>query len=122
MDLNTSEHNVTAGSALMPGLMDLQKFMFSDRYRSTAFASDGVCPTMTDLMLWITSFNRCSISLLLLLLNDFLKVRAVYFKTDSNISGAFQCSACSAGAPLTCTSSTINFLGVQSLFSNEMGP
>ena len=30
--LNTSEWNVTAESVLTPGLVDLQKFMFSDRY------------------------------------------------------------------------------------------
>ena len=49
----------------------------------------------------------------------FLKVRVVYFKTDSTISGAFQCSA---GAPLTYTSSSTNFLGVEGPFSNEMCP
>ena len=57
-------------------------------------------------MLWITSFNRCWISLLLLMLNAFLQARVVYFKTDSTILGTFQCSACSVGAPPTCTSST----------------
>ena len=69
---------------------------------------------MTGLMLWITSFNCCSRSLLLLLLNDILKVKAVYFKAE--------CSACSAGRPPSFTSSTINFLGVAGPFSDEMGP
>ena len=32
VDLNTSERNVTAGSVLIPGLVDLEKFMLSDRY------------------------------------------------------------------------------------------
>ena len=31
-DLNTSEQNVIGGSVLKAGLVDLQKFMFSDRY------------------------------------------------------------------------------------------
>ena len=79
-------------------------------------------PDLSGLMLWITSFNCCRTSLLLLLLNVFLKIRAVYLKADSTISGAFQCSACSAGAPSTCTSSTINFLGVEGPFSDEVGP
>ena len=121
MDLSTSEQNATAGSVLTAGLVDLQKFMFGDRYHLTASVLTRVCPLMTGLMLWIASFNRCRMSLLLLLLNAFLKVRAVYFKADSTISGAFQCSACSAGAPPTCTSSTINFLGVERPFSNEVG-
>ena len=81
-----------------------------------------VCPSMMGLMLWITSFNRWRTSLLLLLLNVFLKMRAMYFKADSNISGAFQCSACSSGAPHTCTSSTINFLVVEGPFLDEVGP
>ena len=68
------------------------------------------------------SLCRCRMSFLLLLLNAFLKVRAVYFKADSTISGAFQCSACSADGAPTCTSSTINFLGVEGLFSNAVGP
>ena len=76
---------------------------------------------MMGLMLWITYFNLCRRSLLLFLLNSFLKVRAVYIKADSTISGAFQCSACSAVAPPTCTSSTINFLGTEDPFSNT-GP
>ena len=38
MDLNTSERKVTAGSVLTPGLVYLQKFMFSDRYHLTASA------------------------------------------------------------------------------------
>ena len=122
MDLNTSEQNVTAGSILTPGLVDMQKFMFSDRYYLTASALARVCSSMTGLMLWITSFNRCRTSLLLLLLNVFLKVRAVYFKVGSTISGTFQCLACSAGGPPTYPSSIINFLGVEGLFSDEMGP
>ena len=122
MDLNTSEWNVTARSVLTAGLVHLQKFMFSDRYHLTDFVLTRGCPSMTGLMLWIASFNRCRISLLLLLWNAFLKVRAVYFKADSTTSGAFQCSACSPGAPPTCTSSIINFLGVEGPFSNEVGP
>ena len=59
MDMNTSEQNVTAGTILMPGLVDLQKFMFSDRYHLTAPTLVRVCLSMTGLMLWITSFNRC---------------------------------------------------------------
>ena len=111
MDLNTSEQNVAAGSALMPGLVDLQKFMFSDRYHLTPSVLARVCPSMTGFMLWITSFNRCRMSLLLLLLNASLKVRAVYLKGDPTISVAFQCAACTAGAPPTCTSSSsTNFL------------
>ena len=34
--------------------------------------------------------------------------------------GAFQCSTYSAGAPPTCTFSTINFLGVEGRFSDEV--
>ena len=89
MDLNASDQNVTVGSAFTPGLADLQKFMFSDRHHLTAFALARVCPSMRGLMLWVTSFNRCRTSLLLLVLNAFLKVRAVYIKADSTISGAF---------------------------------
>ena len=122
MDLNTSERSVTAGPVLTPGLMDLQKFMFSDSYHLTASALARVCHLMMGLMLSKTSFNCCCTSLLLLLLNLFLKVRLVYFKGDSTISGTFQCSACSAGEPLTCTSSTINFLGVEGPFLDEGGP
>ena len=61
-------------------------------------------------------------SFLLMLLNAFLKVRAVYFKAGSTISGAFQRAECSTGAPPTCASSTINFVGVEGPFHNEMGP
>ena len=122
MDLKISEQDVTAGSALTVGLVDLQKFMFSDRYYLTASAITRVCSSMMGLMLWLDSFNRCRMSLLLLLLNAFLKVKAVYFKVDSTISGAFQCSACSAGAAPTWTSSTISFLGVEGPFSNVVGP
>ena len=100
----------------------LQQFMFSDIYDLTASALSRVCPSMTGLMLWISSFNRFRTSLLLLVLNVFLKVRAVYFKVDSTISDAFQCSTCSAGALPTCTSSTINFLGVEGPFLHEVGP
>ena len=122
MDLNTSERNITAGSVLTPKLVDLQKFMFSDIYHLKVSALARFCPLMTDLMLWITSFNRCKTYLLLLVLNAFLKVRAMYFKADSTISGAFQCSTCLAGAPRSCTSSTINSFGVEGPFSDEMGP
>ena len=45
----------------------------------------------------------------------------MYFKVEFTISGAFQCSACSAGAPPTYTFSTINFLGVEGPFSDEVG-
>ena len=122
MDLNTTEQNVTAGSVLTPWLVDLQKFVFSERYHLTGSELARVCPSMMGLMLWITSFNRCRTSLLLLLLNVFLKVRAVYFKVGFTISDTFQSSACSAGAPPTCTSSTINFLVVEGPFSVEVGP
>ena len=74
----------------MPGLVNLQKFTFSDSYHLAASTLALVSPWMTGLMLWITSFNRCKMSLLLLLLNVFLKVRPVYFNVDSTISGAFQ--------------------------------
>ena len=77
MDLNTSEQNITAGSVLKPGLQELWKFMFSDRYQFTASTLVWICPSMTGVMLWITSFNRWKASLLLLLLNVFLKVRTV---------------------------------------------
>ena len=36
MNFNTSERNVIGGSVLTPGLVDLQKFMFSDRYHLRA--------------------------------------------------------------------------------------
>ena len=81
MNLNTSERNVTARSVLIPGLVDLQKFMFSYRYHLTGSALAQVCLSMMGLMLWITSFNHCR-NLLLLVLNDLLNVRAVYFKAD----------------------------------------
>ena len=42
MDLKTSEQNVT-GSVLRPGLADLQKFMFSDRYHLAATTLARVC-------------------------------------------------------------------------------
>ena len=122
LDLNASERNATAGSVLTPGLVDLQKFMFSDRSHLIATTLARVCPSITGLMLLISSFNRCRMGLLLLLLNAFLKVRAVYFKADSTVSGVFQCSTCSAGAPPTCTSSIINFLGGEGPFSTEFGP
>ena len=71
-------------------------------------------------MVWIRSLNSCKTSLLLLLLNVFLKVRAMYFKADSTISGALQCSACLVGEPPTCSSSTINFIGIESPFLDEV--
>ena len=122
MDLNTSGQNVTATSVLMPGLLDLQKAMFSDSYRLTASTLTRVCPSMTSLMLWITSFNRRRPSFLLLLLSAFLKVRAMNFNVNSSISSAFQCSVCSAAKPPTCISSTVNFLAAESPFSNEVNP
>ena len=121
MDLNTSEQKVIVGSVLTRGLLDLQKFMFSKRYDLTASALTRVCPSMTGLMLGIT-FKSLQDVFLLLLLNAFLKVRAVNFKADCTISGAFQCSACSAATSPTCTSSTINFLAVEGPFSNEVDP
>ena len=96
--------------------------MFSDRYHLTASALTRVCPLMKGLMLWITSFNCCRVSLLLLLLNAFLKVKTVYSQVDSTISGASQCSASSSSTPPTSTYSTSNFLGVEGPFSNEVGP
>ena len=48
--------------------------------------------------------------------------KAVYFKLDSTISGAFQSSACSVEAPPTRTFSTINFLRVEGPFLDEVGP
>ena len=124
MDLNTSEWNVTGWSVLTPrlvGLWFVAVFMFSDRYHLKSSALARVCPSMTGHMLWITSFNRCRTSLLLLVLNIFLKVRAVYFKAEFTISGAFQCSTCSAGTPSTCTS-TINFVGVEGPFADKVSP
>ena len=91
IDLNTSEKNVTSRPVFTPGLVDLQKFMFSERYHLTASVLTRNCLSMMGLMLWITSFNRSRMSLSLLLLIAFLKVRAVYFKVDSTILGAFQC-------------------------------
>ena len=44
MDLNTSEQNVTVRSVLIAGLVDLQKFMLSDRYHLTASAIAPVSP------------------------------------------------------------------------------
>ena len=122
MDLNTSGRNVTVGSILTPGFVDLQKFMFNDRYHLTVSAVARVCALMTGLMLWIMSSNRYRITLLLLLSNVFLKVRAVYFNVVSFISGAFLCSAFSIRALHTCTSSTINFVGVEGSFLDEVDP
>ena len=119
-DLNTSKWNITGESVLMPELVDLQKFMFRDRHHLTGSAFTRVCPSMTGLVLWITTFNCCRTSLLLLLLNVFLKVREVYFKADSLVSGPLERSECSAGAPPNCTSSTINFVGVEDPFSDEV--
>ena len=122
MNFNTSERNVIGGSVFTPGLVDLQKFMFSDRYHLTASTLARVFCLMTEFMVWITSFNRCTTSLSLLLLNVFLKVRAMYFKVGSTISGAFEGSASLVGSPPTCTSSTVNFLGVEGLFLDEVSP
>ena len=120
--LNNFKQNVTSRSVLTPGLVDFQKLMLSDRYHLTASTLGRVCPLMMGLMLWISSFSCCRASLLLLLLNVFLKVRAVYFRMDSTISGVFQYSVRSAGTPPTCTSSTINFLGVEGPFLGEVNP
>ena len=122
MVLITQQRNVTVGSTLSLRLTNLHTFMFSGRYHLTTSAFAWFSPSMMGLMLWITSFNRYRTFLLLLLLNVFVKVRAVYFNADSTISGAFQCSACSAGAPPTCTSSTISFWGVEGPFLDEVGP
>ena len=89
VDLNISEQNVAAGSLFTLGLVGLQKFIFSDRYHLTASVLAQVCPSMTVVMLWITSFNCCGTSILLLMLNAFLKVKAVYFKVETTISGFF---------------------------------
>ena len=51
MDLNTSEQKITTESVLTSGLMDLQKFMFSDRYHLKASVLARVCLSMTGLML-----------------------------------------------------------------------
>ena len=102
--MNTSEKNVTSRPVFTPGLVDLQKFMFSDRYHLTASVLTRNCLSMMGLVLWITSFNRSRMSLSLLLLIAFLKVRAVYFKADSTTLGAYYFCA-----PPTCTLSTINF-------------
>ena len=118
--LNTSEWNIAARSVLMPGLVDLQKFMFLNKYHLTASVLVWVCPSMTGLMLWITSFNRCKTFILMLPLNLFLKVRVAYFKANSITSSAFQCSA--TGAPPNSTSSTINILILEGPFFDEMGP
>ena len=120
VDLNTSKQKVTAGSVLRPGHAALRKFLFNDRYHLTVSALAQVCPTMNNLMVLTTSFNCCRASLLFLLLIILLKVRAVYFKADSSILGSLQCLLCSAGAPSTRASSTINFLDVGILFLDEV--
>ena len=122
VDLNTSKQKVTAGSVLRPGHEVLRKFLFNDRYHLIVSALAQVCPTVTSFMLWTTSFNCCRTSLLFLLLVILLKVRAVYFKADSSILGSLQCLLCSAGAPSTRASSTINFLDVGILFLDEVDP
>ena len=109
------------GSLFTPGLVDLQKFILSDRYHLTASALGRVCPWMTGLTLWITSFNCCRTSILLLMLNVFLKVKAVYFKVESTISSDSQCSTCSICALPTCSCSTIKSLGVEGPFLDEVG-
>ena len=109
MDLNIFEQNVTARSFLTFELLDLQRFMFSDRYHLTVSALARVSPSTMGLMVWITSFNGCRTSILLLLWNVFLKVGAVYFIADSTISGVFQCSACLVGhSPLAPTPLSIS--------------
>ena len=120
VDLNTSKQEVTAGPVLRPGHVVLRKFLFNDRYHLTVSTLAQVCPTMKNLMVRTTSFNCCTTSLLFLLLIILLKVRAVYFKADSSILGSLQCLLCSAGAPSTCASSTINFLDVGILFLDEV--
>ena len=62
--------------------------MFNDRYNLTGSALTPAFPLMIGLVVWMTSFNCCRTSLLLLLSNFFLKVRALYFKVNSAISGA----------------------------------
>ena len=121
-DSNTSKQKVSAGSVLRPGHAVLQKFLFNDRYHLTVSELAQVCPTMKNLMVQTTPFNCCRTSLLFLLLIILLKVRAAYFKADSSILGSLQCLLCSAGAPSTCASSTINFLDVGILFLDEVDP
>ena len=81
------EHN--SRIRLYAWVCGLAEFMFSDRYHLTGSALARVCPLMMVLVLWITYFNHCRTSLLLLLLNIFLKVGAMYFKTDSATSSVF---------------------------------
>ena len=45
-----------------------------------------------------------------------------YTLRQTTILGAFQCSAYSANASPSCTSCTINFLGVEGPLSNDVGP
>ena len=72
--------------------MNLQNFMFSDRYHLATSALAHAMGNMGNmgLILWITSFNCCRASLLLLLMNVFLKVRDLYLEAGSTIPGAFQ--------------------------------
>ena len=124
MDLNVFEWHVTARSVLTLGLVDLEEFMFSDRYHLAGSALTQVCPSVTGIMLWINS-NCCRVSLLLLVQSegDFMKVTVMYFKVDSTILGGFQCSTCSAGAPLTYTQvGVVSFLGVEGPFLDKVGP
>ena len=76
---------LTTRSVLMPALLDLQKLIFSNKNHLIVSALARVCYSMTGFMLWITSFNRSMMSVLYLLLKFFLKVKAMYFKADSNI-------------------------------------
>ena len=101
--------------ALMPGLVDLQKFMFSNRYHLKASALSRVWPSLT-------SFNRCRMSLVLLLLNAFLKVRAMYFKADSTDSGAFPMLIMFSRCTTHLHFLHNQFLRCEGPFSNEVGP
>ena len=91
-ELEHFEWNVTVKSVLASWLMNLQNFMFSDKYHLATSALAHAMGNMGNigLMLWVTSFNCCRASLLLLLMNLFLKVRNLYLDAGSTIPGAFQ--------------------------------
>ena len=68
MDLTTSKRNVTAGSALTAELVDLQKFMFSDRchlkvfrvkssfsVHEGSFAMDNLLQSLQDVTFLVTA-------------------------------------------------------------------
>ena len=96
--------------------------MFSDRYHLTGSTLAWVCPLNDRCHALDNIFQSLKDVFFVLLLNIILKVRAVYFKADSTVSGTFQCSTCLVSAPLFCPASTINFLDVKGPFSDEVGP